>query len=104
LGIHHRSRGNPFCLADDLMEPYRPLVDSEVGSIVGEWGVDVGVTPAIKQRLVGAVQQRIEHDGEWRNSAEWFDRTAQSLLSIQKTAASANSVFYPNGILHAGTT
>lgn len=27
LGVHHRSRDNPFCLADDLMEPLRPLVD-----------------------------------------------------------------------------
>lgn len=27
LGLQHRHRGNPFCLADDLMEPLRPLVD-----------------------------------------------------------------------------
>lgn len=27
LGVHHRSRGNPFCLADDLIEPIRPMVD-----------------------------------------------------------------------------
>ena len=27
LGVHHRHRGNPFCLADDLLEPYRPYVD-----------------------------------------------------------------------------
>jgi CRISPR-associated protein Cas1 len=27
IGIHHDSRSNPFCLADDLMEPLRPLVD-----------------------------------------------------------------------------
>ena len=30
LGIHHRSRGNAFCLADDLIEPLRPLVDDRV--------------------------------------------------------------------------
>lgn len=30
LGIHHRNRSNPFCLADDLMEPLRPLVDDRV--------------------------------------------------------------------------
>lgn len=30
LGIHHRSRSNAFCLADDLMEPLRPLVDDRV--------------------------------------------------------------------------
>ncbi len=30
LGIHHRNRSNAFCLADDLMEPFRPLVDDRV--------------------------------------------------------------------------
>lgn len=30
LGIHHHHRNNPFCLADDLMEPYRPYVDARV--------------------------------------------------------------------------
>lgn len=28
LGVHHRSRMNPYALVDDLMEPYRPLADS----------------------------------------------------------------------------
>lgn len=27
LGIHHRNKYNAFCLADDIMEPYRPFVD-----------------------------------------------------------------------------
>lgn len=27
LGIHHKNRNNPYCLADDIMEPYRPYVD-----------------------------------------------------------------------------
>jgi CRISPR-associated protein Cas1 len=100
LGIHHRSRDNPFCLADDLMEPYRPLVDSEVRRIVGEWGHDMAMTPAIKQRLVEVVQQRIEHRGEWRSACEWFDRTAQSL--VQPAAAARSRVFYPDGVLTAG--
>jgi len=30
LGIHHHRRNNPFCLADDLMEPFRPIVDRRV--------------------------------------------------------------------------
>lgn len=30
LGIQHRGRSNPFCLADDLMEPLRPLMDRRV--------------------------------------------------------------------------
>lgn len=30
LGIHHRNRYNSYCLADDIMEPYRPYVDRRV--------------------------------------------------------------------------
>ncbi len=30
LGIHHRNKYNSFCLADDIMEPYRPFVDEIV--------------------------------------------------------------------------
>src|SRR5579859_3810489 len=30
LGVFHRNRGNPFCLADDLLEPYRPYIDWRV--------------------------------------------------------------------------
>lgn len=30
LGIQHANRGNAFCLADDLIEPFRPLVDERV--------------------------------------------------------------------------
>ena len=30
LGVQHSNRGNAFCLADDLMEPIRPLIDTLV--------------------------------------------------------------------------
>ncbi len=30
MGLHHHNQYNPYCLADDLMEPFRPLVDSVV--------------------------------------------------------------------------
>ncbi len=33
IGIHHRNKYNAFCLADDIMEPYRPFVDK----LVIEW-------------------------------------------------------------------
>ena len=34
LGIHHHNRYNAYCLADDIMEPYRPIVDKLVVSII----------------------------------------------------------------------
>ncbi len=36
LGVHHRHRNNPFCLADDLLEPYRPYVDWRVRQMAGD--------------------------------------------------------------------
>ena len=35
LGIHHHNKYNAYCLADDIMEPYRPFVDKLVVEIVG---------------------------------------------------------------------
>ncbi len=34
LGIHHRNKYNAYCLADDIMEPYRPFVDSVIVDIL----------------------------------------------------------------------
>ena len=36
FGIHHRNKYNAYCLADDIMEPYRPFVDKLVCNIVAE--------------------------------------------------------------------
>ena len=41
IGLHHRNRGNAFALADDLMEPFRPLVDCAVRSLVARKGTQV---------------------------------------------------------------
>ncbi len=38
LGVYHRHRGNPFCLADDLFEPFRPYVDWRVRLLIDERG------------------------------------------------------------------
>lgn len=42
LGIKHRRRDNPFCLADDLVEPLRPMIDWKVRSLCqkGQLGLD----------------------------------------------------------------
>lgn len=53
LGIHHHNRYNAYCLADDIMEPYRPYVDDIVFSIVKEYGSNnLELTKEIKARLL----------------------------------------------------
>ena len=52
LGIHHHNRYNAYCLADDIMEPYRPFVDRLVITIMNEVE-DVSIlTVDIKARLL----------------------------------------------------
>lgn len=41
IGVHHSNRGNAFALADDLMEPFRPLVDCCVRGLSARNGPDV---------------------------------------------------------------
>lgn len=52
LGIHHHNRYNAYCLADDIMEPYRPYVDELVFGIVEKYGIDVELTRDIKAQLL----------------------------------------------------
>lgn len=54
LGIHHHNRYNAYCLADDIMEPYRPYVDELVFAIIKEYGYNniQEFTREIKARLL----------------------------------------------------
>lgn len=52
LGVHHHNRYNAYCLADDIMEPYRPYVDALVVDIVAEMGASLELTKEIKARLL----------------------------------------------------
>ena len=49
IGLHHANRGNPMCLVDDLMEPFRPMVDYLVMEFVKDG--EFAVTPAVKAGL-----------------------------------------------------
>lgn len=53
LGIFHRNQYNAYCLADDIMEPYRPYVDKVVFHIVQLNGRFLDMTPSMKQQLLG---------------------------------------------------
>ena len=59
LGIHHSNQYNAFALADDLMEPLRPVVDSVVFEIVsgGEAGGSIELNPDLKIQLLSLIAQ-----------------------------------------------
>lgn len=52
LGIHHHNRYNAYCLADDIMEPYRPFVDDLVINIMQEYPDYSELTQSIKAELL----------------------------------------------------
>ena len=52
FGIHHHNRYNAYCLADDIMEPYRPYVDKLVYYIVEQYGAEVELSKDIKAELL----------------------------------------------------
>ena len=52
LGIHHHNRYNAYCLADDIMEPYRPYIDKLVFDLYNQYGENVSLTKDIKAALL----------------------------------------------------
>lgn len=52
LGINHHNRYNAYCLADDIMEPYRPYVDELVYQLIQKYGKNSELTKEIKACLL----------------------------------------------------
>jgi CRISPR-associated protein Cas1 len=52
LGIHHRNKYNAFCLADDVMEPYRPYVDRLVMQLYDKYPDCEELTKELKAELL----------------------------------------------------
>ncbi len=53
LGIHHRNRYNAFCLADDVMEPFRPFVDKLVAEMEDDNAFGDEINKQQKIKLLG---------------------------------------------------
>lgn len=53
FGIHHHNRYNAYCLADDIMEPYRPYVDRLVCDMITRYPTGDTITSEMKRELLG---------------------------------------------------
>lgn len=82
IGLHHHNRYNAFTLADDLMEPFRPVVDLAVARLVSTMGRDVPLDREIKTELVGALTRRFVIRGEMRSLFDVASRLASSLCAV----------------------
>ncbi|HRO41683.1 MAG TPA: type II CRISPR-associated endonuclease Cas1 [Flavipsychrobacter sp.] len=79
LGIFHRNQYNAYCLADDIMEPYRPFVDKVVCGIVSMNGKFLDMTPSMKKELLGIPAMDVIIDGERSPLMNAVQRTTASL-------------------------
>lgn len=78
LGLHHHHRSNPFCLADDLIEPYRPLIDLKVCELARSGHILVELDRAAKAVLLSVLNETIRIG----------DRNTPVGLAIHQTTAS----------------
>lgn len=77
LGIHHHNRYNAYCLADDIMEPYRPYVDELVLKLVAEGDFEE-LTREHKARLLSIPTLDVQINGQ------------RSLLMVAVSATTAS--------------
>ncbi|MDG1728297.1 MAG: type II CRISPR-associated endonuclease Cas1 [Algibacter sp.] len=93
LGIHHKSKYNAFALADDIMEPFRPIVDEIVHHIMQNYD-EQELTTEIKSEILSILTRTVY----------FKDEKSPLMVALQKTASSLQQCYsgkrkkikYPN--------
>lgn len=83
LGIFHRNRYNAYCLADDIMEPYRPYVDRLVLQIADTQTIPDELTRDLKAKMLGIASIDVTIN----------DQTSPLMIAVQQTTASLARCF-----------
>lgn len=82
VGIHHENEYNAWCLADDVMEPYRPWVDKIVRELTDHREIEL-ITKPIKAELLKIAVQDVKMNRE----------RSPLMIAVQQTAASLAQVY-----------
>lgn len=82
LGIHHKSKYNAFALADDIMEPFRPIVDEKVYEIMQNFE-EQELNTAIKAELLQILTRTVYFKEE----------KSPLMVALQKTASSLQQCY-----------
>jgi CRISP-associated protein Cas1 len=82
LGIHHKSKYNAFALADDIMEPFRPLVDEKVYEIMQNYQ-EQELNTKIKAELLQVLTRTVY----------FKDEKSPLMVALQKTASSLQQCY-----------
>ena len=82
LGIHHKSKYNAFALADDIMEPYRPIVDEKVFELMQNYE-NQELNTQLKSELLNILTRTV-----------YFKEEKSTLMvALQKTASSLQQCY-----------
>lgn len=82
LGIHHKSKYNAFALADDIMEPFRPIVDEKVFEIMQTYD-EQELNTSIKTELLQILTRTVY----------FKDEKSPLMVALQKTSSSLQQCF-----------
>jgi len=82
IGIHHKSKYNAFALADDIMEPFRPIVDEKVAEIMQKTDAQE-LTTTIKAEILQITTRTVY----------FSDEKSPLMVALQKTASSLQQCF-----------
>ncbi len=83
LGIHHKSKYNAFALADDIMEPFRPIVDEKVYEIMMHYE-EQELNTELKAEMLKILTRTVY----------FKDEKSTLMVALQKTASSLQQCFY----------
>jgi CRISPR-associated protein Cas1 len=83
VGIHHRNKYNPYCLADDIMEPYRPYVDQLVMEVMQQHPEKEEMSMEQKRALLQIPAMDIMID----------EKSSPLMVGVQRTTASLAACF-----------
>ena len=82
LGIHHKSKYNAFALADDIMEPFRPIIDEKVYEITQRYK-EQELNTEIKSELLQIITRTVY----------FKDEKSALMVALQKTASSLQQCY-----------
>jgi CRISPR-associated protein Cas1 len=82
LGIHHKSKYNAYALADDIMEPFRPIIDEKVAEIMGNYD-EQELNTQIKSELLQVLTRTVYFKEE----------KSPLIVALQKTASSLQQCY-----------
>jgi len=94
LGIHHHNKYNSYCLADDIMEPFRPYLDKLVFEIVKNGEDFYQLDNSIKKQLLSIGTEEILIEGKRSPLMVGIQRTTASLVKCFE--GEARKILYPD--------